>query len=90
MKKLAISIAAAAALMAMSPSAPAQARGLGLASGVIAGAIAAGIAADVYANEPGYGYYGPRTYRQAQYDDGYYVEPGYRTYRWHRGSRHGW
>jgi len=90
MKKLAISVAAAAALIATIAGAPAQARGLGLASGVIAGAIAAGIAADVYASEPGYGYYGPRTYRHVQYDGGYYDEPGYRTYRRHRGWRHGW
>jgi hypothetical protein len=70
MKKTALIVAAVTALAATAATAPAQARGFGLAAG-IAAAVAAGAAADVYYNS-GYGYYGGPIYYHTPY------------YGWHR------
>jgi hypothetical protein len=70
MKKTALILAAVTALAATAATAPAQARGFGVAAG-IAAAVAAGVAADTYYNS-GYGYYGGPVYYHAPY------------YGWHR------
>jgi hypothetical protein len=70
MKKAALVLAAVTALVATAATAPAQARGFGVAAG-IAAAVAAGVAADAYYNS-GYGYYGGPVYYHTPY------------YGWHR------
>jgi hypothetical protein len=70
MKKTALVLAAVTALVATAATAPAQARGFGVATG-IAAAVAAGVAADAYYNS-GYGYYGGPVYYHTPY------------YGWHR------
>jgi hypothetical protein len=70
MKKVAILVAAIAALSSTAVTAPAQARGFHHGAGLaVAAAVAAGVAADAYAN--GYVYapvvYGPGIYRRGFY-----------------------
>jgi hypothetical protein len=76
MKKTALMIAAVTALAATAATAPAEARGFGVAAG-IAAAVAAGVAADTYYNS-GYGYYGGPVYYHTHYYG--YHRYGYRRY----------